>query len=76
MTDELVEMAGNDPEILGVLAHEIVHVREQHGMRSVLQGSAVFLIWTLMTGDVSTVAGMGSALPAMLAENGYSRGFE
>lgn len=76
MTDELVEMAGNDPEILGVLAHEIVHVREQHGMRSVLQSSAVFLIWTLMTGDVSTVAGMGSALPAMLAESGYSRGFE
>lgn len=76
MTDDLVEMAECDAEILGVLAHEIIHVREQHGMRSVLQSSAVFLIWTLMTGDVSTVAGMGSALPAMLAESGYSRGFE
>ncbi len=76
MTDELVEKAENDREIFGVLAHEIVHVREQHGMRSVLQNSAVFLIWTLMTGDISTVAGMGSALPAVLAESGYSRGFE
>lgn len=76
MTDELVEKAKNDREIFGVLAHEIVHVREQHGMRSVLQNSAVFLIWTLMTGDISTVAGMGSALPAVLAESGYSRGFE
>lgn len=76
MTDELVEKAKDDREIFGVLAHEIVHVREQHGMRSVLQNSAVFLIWTLMTGDISTVAGMGSALPAVLAESGYSRGFE
>lgn len=76
ITDELIEKSRNDKEIFGVLAHEIVHVREQHGMRSVLQNSAVFLIWTLMTGDISTVAGMGSALPAMLAESGYSRGFE
>ncbi len=76
ITDELVEKAKDDKEIYGVLAHEIMHVREQHGMRSVLQNSAVFLIWTLMTGDVSTLAGMGSALPAALAQAGYSRGFE
>lgn len=76
ITDELVKEAGDDKEIYGVLAHEIMHVREQHGMRSVLQNSAVFLIWTLMTGDVSTLAGMGSALPAALAQAGYSRGFE
>jgi Zn-dependent protease with chaperone function len=76
MTDPLVKKAKADEEIYGVLAHEIVHVREQHGMRSVLQNSAVFLLWTLMTGDVSTIAGMGSALPAMMAQSGYSRGFE
>lgn len=76
ITDKLVEQAEHDHEIFGVLAHEIVHVREQHGLRNVLQNSAVFLIWTLMTGDVSTVAGMGSALPAMLAQSGYSRAFE
>jgi Zn-dependent protease with chaperone function len=76
ITDELIEETKDDKEIYGVLAHEVVHVREQHGLRSVLQNSAVFLIWTLMTGDISTVAGLGSALPALLAESGYSRGFE
>jgi Zn-dependent protease with chaperone function len=76
VTDALIEEAEHDHEIFGVLAHEIVHVREQHGLRNVLQNSTVFLIWTLMTGDVSTVAGMGSALPAMLAQSGYSRAFE
>jgi Zn-dependent protease with chaperone function len=76
ITDALVEKAEHDREIFGVLAHEIVHVREQHGLRNVLQNSAVFLIWTLMTGDISSVAGMGSALPALLAQSGYSRAFE
>jgi Zn-dependent protease with chaperone function len=76
ITDELIEKAKDDKEVFGVLAHEIVHVREQHGMRNLLQDSAVALLWTLMTGDISTVAGMGSALPAMLAQAGYSRGFE
>lgn len=76
ITDQLVEKAKSDEEIYGVLAHEIVHVRERHGMRSVLQNSAVFLIWTLMTGDLSAVTSVGAALPTMLAESGYSRGFE
>ncbi len=76
ITDQLIKKAKNDKEIYGVLSHEIVHVREQHGLRGLLQNSTVFLIWTLMTGDVSTIAGMGSALPALLAEKGYTRGFE
>jgi Zn-dependent protease with chaperone function len=76
ITDELIEKAEHDHEIFGVLAHEIVHVRERHGMRSVLQNSAVFLIWTLMTGDLTAVTNVGAALPTMLAESGYSRKFE
>lgn len=76
ITDKLIKKARNDKEIYGVLSHEIVHVREQHGLRGLLQNSSVFLIWTLMTGDVSTIAGMGSALPAMLAQKGYARSFE
>lgn len=76
ITDELIEKAKDDREIFGVLAHEIVHVRERHGMRMVLQNSAVFLIWTLMTGDLASVASIGATLPTVLAESGYSRGFE
>lgn len=76
ITDELIEKAKDDREIFGVLAHEIVHVRERHGMRMVLQNSAVFLIWTLMTGDLSSVASLGATLPTVLAQSGYSRGFE
>ena len=76
VTDKLVELAKEDHEIYGVLAHEIVHVRERHGMRSVLQNSAVFFVWTLLSGDLSTVAGAGAAVPTALAESRYSRRFE
>lgn len=76
ITDELIEKAKDDREIFGVLAHEIVHVRERHGMRMVLQNSAIFLIWTLMTGDLASVASIGATLPTVLAQSGYSRGFE
>jgi Zn-dependent protease with chaperone function len=76
VTDKLVEMSKDDREIYGVLAHEIVHVRERHGLRSVLQNSAVFFVWTLLSGDIATVAGMGAAVPTALAESRYSRGFE
>jgi Zn-dependent protease with chaperone function len=63
VTDKLVQMARDDREIYGVLAHEIVHVREMHGMRSVLQNSAVFFVWTLLSADISTVAGVTAAVP-------------
>jgi Zn-dependent protease with chaperone function len=76
VTDKLVESAKDDREIYGVLAHEIVHVRERHGLRSVLQNSAVFFVWTLLSGDISTVAGAGAAVPTALAESRYSRRFE
>ena len=45
-------------------------------MRSVLQNSTVFLLWTLMTGDLSAVTSVGAAVPTMLAQSGYSRRFE
>ena len=37
MTDELVRLARNDQEVLGVLAHELGHVRHRHVMRRLLR---------------------------------------
>lgn len=75
-TDELVELAETDEELVGVFLHEVGHVVHRHGMRSVLQGTAVGLLLTLAMGDVSAVTGAVSALPAVLIESRYSRDFE
>src|SRR5690606_4047665 len=76
VTDELVFLLEDDRELLGVLAHEIGHVVHRHALRSVLQNSAVFVVIALVTGDVSSGAVLGGALPAFLLQRRFSRAFE
>lgn len=71
--DQLVQLAHNDDEILGVLAHEIGHVSERHALRQMLQASVVGLAMAWYVGDVSSVL---AAAPSALLETRYSRDFE
>lgn len=76
ITDDLVELAGNDDELMGVLAHECGHVVHRHALRGVLQNSTVFVVIALITGDVSSATAFGGALPAFLLQTKFSREFE
>lgn len=76
ITDELIKLAEDDAEILGVVAHECGHVRHRHVLRSVLQNSAVFVVITMVTGDVSSTTAIGGAVPAYLLQSKFSREFE
>ncbi|MGH7946283.1 MAG: M48 family metallopeptidase, partial [Opitutaceae bacterium] len=69
ITDDLVKLAGNDEEIVGVLAHECGHIVHRHALRAVLQNSAVFVVVALVTGDVSSATAFGSALPTFLLQS-------
>jgi Zn-dependent protease with chaperone function len=76
LTDELVALAVDDGEILGVLSHECGHVRQRHILRTVLQNSAVFVVLALATGDISSATAFGSVLPTYLLQSKFSRVFE
>ena len=76
VTDELVALAENDREILSVLAHEVAHVEKRHGLRSLYGGAGVFLLVSVLAGDVASVTSVAASLPAILLESGYSRAFE
>lgn len=76
MTDELIELAENDKELIGVMAHEMAHVENRHGLRSVIQNAGVFLLISALVGDVTSITSMAATLPTVLAESGYSRKFE
>lgn len=75
-TDQLVRLAERDEELLGVLAHEIGHIERRHGLRQVLQGSALGLLAMTLTGDVSSVSSLIASIPVVLTQLGYSRDFE
>ncbi len=76
MTDEMVKIAKHDHELIAVLAHEIAHVRERHALRRLFQSSAMLLIVSTLTGDVSSTTGIVAALPTILIEASYSQAFE
>ncbi|MBW1770800.1 MAG: M48 family metallopeptidase, partial [Deltaproteobacteria bacterium] len=52
-TDEMVQLAAHDDELLAVLTHEIGHIVHRHGMRRVIQDSLLGFALLAITGDVS-----------------------
>lgn len=76
ITDELVNLAERDEQIVAVLAHESGHVRHRHILRGVLQHAAVAAVTTLVTGDVSSTAAAAAGAPGFLLQSRFSRDFE
>lgn len=74
VTDELVTLLDDRPDvILGVLAHEMGHVRHRHGLRMVVQASLVSALSSVVLGDTT---GWLATVPAVLGQQAYSRDFE
>ncbi len=76
VTDDLVEIAGSDKEILAVMAHEVGHVEQRHILRRIIQDSFFVFIITMVTGDIASVSSGIIAAPAIFIEMAYSREFE
>ena len=76
MTDELVELAESDAEIMAVLAHEVGHLYGRHSLRILLQNSVSALLIAGLTGDISNITALSAAIPTVLMQAKYSRDFE
>ena len=74
VTDALLKLLGDQPDaVLGVLAHELGHVREQHGLRLTMRASLSGALLGFAIGDFSSLL---AAAPAALTHASYSRDFE
>ncbi len=72
----LILRADSAEELLGVLAHEISHVTEQHGLRNVISTAGLYLVVSAVLGDASgLMATLASAAPFLLSQS-YSREYE
>ncbi len=76
ITDEMVELAADDDELISVLAHEIGHLAQRHSLRILLQNSASAVIIASLTGDITNVTAVAATIPTVLMQAKYSRDFE
>jgi Zn-dependent protease with chaperone function len=76
VTDELVELAKDNQEVLAVLCHEIGHVHHRHSLRMALESSTVVLLVSTYLGDVTQLTTLSAALPGVYAQARYSREHE
>jgi Zn-dependent protease with chaperone function len=72
----LILRAESAEELLGVLAHEITHVEEQHGLRGVIGATGIYMLASAVFGDVSGIMATLSGAAPLLLNQSYSRRFE
>ncbi|MEJ2142232.1 MAG: M48 family metallopeptidase [Gammaproteobacteria bacterium] len=75
-TDDMVNLAKHDEELLGVFAHEVAHVDNRHTLRHILQDSITGLLIVVLTGDVGSASSIAAAVPTVLLQTKFSRDFE
>jgi Zn-dependent protease with chaperone function len=74
LTDDLLSLAGTDTDmVLGVVGHELGHVRQRHGLRAVAQASAMAAVASALWGDFN---GLLAAVPVIMGQAAYSRDAE
>lgn len=74
VTDALLELLRDQPDaLLGVLCHELGHLRHRHGLRLLIQSGAAAAVAGAVIGDFSSLLALA---PALLAERAYARDFE
>lgn len=76
LTDELIELAEHDEEIVAVLAHEMGHIQHRHVMKHVARNAIVAVLLAAYVGDVSAITGVAATMPAILDSMRHSRAFE
>lgn len=73
---ELILKAENAEELLGVLAHEMMHIENQHGIRNVIGAAGIYVVIGALFGDVSGIMAVISSATPILLNSSYSRRFE
>lgn len=56
VTDALAKMLEDDPDAMaGILAHELAHVTEDHGVRALYRSLGLYVVVALMAGDTGPI---------------------
>ena len=75
-TDEIVNLAENNEQLLAVYLHELGHARLKHVEQTILQSSAWIVLFSVVLGDVSSAGELILSLPLVVGQAAYSRTLE
>ena len=73
---ELLKKAETPEQIAGVLAHEISHVTEKHGVRQLINSVGIFLVVQTLLGDISGLLAILTQNSGILLASKFSRDYE
>jgi Zn-dependent protease with chaperone function len=71
VTDQLVELTNDRDELIGILLHEVGHLKHRHLLQALIQKSAISGFLSLLLNDIN-----GTALLIAMATTSYSREME
>ncbi len=74
-TDDIVNLAKNDQQLLAILFHEIGHLKYKHLLRRALQDSMITMALILITGDLDSID-LVTGLPTLIFDLHFSKDFE
>lgn len=77
VTTGLLKMADRPEQVLGVLAHEVAHVTEKHGVRKVIASVGPFLIFRVFLGGNSRgLAQVAGGASDLIVRQSFSQEYE
>lgn len=72
----LITSLEKSEDLLGVMAHEMIHVKQRHVVKSVVQALGVYTVLSLLVGDVTGIAAVLVDQGGPLLNLSYSRELE
>ena len=72
----LITSVTNATDLLGVIAHEMIHVQKRHVVKSIVQAVGVYSLLAFLVGDVSGIAAVLVDQGGPLLSLSYSRDLE
>lgn len=76
VTTGLLNLVERPEELLGVLAHELAHVKQKHGIRSMISGAGPFLMFGVLLGGRGGVVGLLGSATDLVVRSGFSQEYE
>ena len=69
----LLRAADNPSQVAGVIAHEMAHITERHGIQGIARSVGLIVAVEILIGDAGGLVVLGAEIAHFAAQNSYSR---